>query len=714
MTADNYNIINPHDRDADISFDPDAHLYTVRGVAFETVTTLVNNCFEQFDADYWSRRKATPECPAEVLKKMWADKGREARDLGTRMHDCIEHWYLGDLDASTNIGDRAFDNFKQFSASVHLTPFRSEWRIYIEEFRLAGTLDFLAVNLDGSFELWDWKRSNKVVTPSGTPVKADRWGKHGFAPVEHLSDTSYTHYALQLSIYRYILEHRYGIRVSRMALGVFHPDYNCPWVVDVPYLHDEVVALLERRRSSRPGLPGAFVKMLCGMGEAFAGLPAALQSTQPVTGIRLNRGKGGVAPEGAVPVPWCPCGYTLPERPQFILDPALHRGEYYVQDPSSMAHAAAVAAARDVVLSFVTSRPMRYLDACSAPGGKTTAAIDVLGDGAFVVANEYDKVRTSILCENIAKWGYEGVVVTRGDAAAAKGCRDFFDIIAADVPCSGEGMMRKDDKAVEQWSPSLVAECAARQRGIVDNLWRMLAPGGCFIYSTCTFNTSENEEIVDYLVKEYGAEVLPIAALDRPEIVGAVGRDYPAYRFLPGKVDGEGQFIALLRKPGEPASEVASRDKKSAKSRKSKQPTAAMPDASLWLSGEWAVTSDDGGTSFSAMRPEHTALLPVIADSGFKIITAGISLGSVKGRDIVPSQSVALARALRSDEWPRVEVDREQALEYLRGHAFALPDGTPRGIVLLTTDGGRPLGFMKNIGNRANNLYPDPWRIKVL
>jgi hypothetical protein len=243
----NYNEQHIHPRDSRLSFDEAAHIYTVDGVEYETVTTLVEDTFEKFDAEYWAARKATPECPAEMLKKQWEEKGRIARDLGTVMHDNIERHYLG-LEPNDAAPDRAFDNFKIFAANRKLQPYRSEWRIFIEEFHLAGTLDFLAVTDDGQFEIWDWKRSNKVVDASGNPIKFSRYSKRAKAPLEHLPDTTFQHYALQVSIYRYILSQKYGIDTCAGHLGVFHPDYDQPYVVDLPYLEDEVITLLNTRR----------------------------------------------------------------------------------------------------------------------------------------------------------------------------------------------------------------------------------------------------------------------------------------------------------------------------------------------------------------------------------------------------------------------------------------------------------------------------------
>lgn len=246
----NYNELNHHRRDDLLAFDADTHKYTVAGVEYGSVTELVEDCFEKFDAEYWAERKATPQCPAHVLLAQWEERGKDARDRGTRLHDRIERHYLGLPDLPDD-GDRAFALFRDFAACRSLAPYRSEWRIFYEDCHLAGTLDFLAVTPEGKLQLWDWKRSNKVCDDDGQPVTDNRWRKRAFAPLASIPDTTFFHYALQLSIYRFILAEKYGIEVESAHLGVFHPDNASWWVVDVPYLRDEVITLLSHVAASR-------------------------------------------------------------------------------------------------------------------------------------------------------------------------------------------------------------------------------------------------------------------------------------------------------------------------------------------------------------------------------------------------------------------------------------------------------------------------------
>lgn len=239
----NYNSRNIHQRDIHLHFDESAHKYSVDGEEYKSVTTLVSECFEKFDADYWAIRKAPTlgMSPSEV-KSMWEKKGEEARMLGTQLHDKIERYYLG----LPNTSDETYQLFEKFAEYYKLTPYRTEWAIYDEDSKIAGTLDFLNYK-DGVFTIFDWKRSNNILR-CGAPEKSSRWGKRALEPITHIPDTTYWHYALQVSIYRYILEKNYGIVVSDSKLAVFHPDYKQPYVINIPYLKEEAIAVMNHAK----------------------------------------------------------------------------------------------------------------------------------------------------------------------------------------------------------------------------------------------------------------------------------------------------------------------------------------------------------------------------------------------------------------------------------------------------------------------------------
>ena len=283
----------------------------------------------------------------------------------------------------------------------------------------------------------------------------------------------------------------------------------------------------------------------------------------------------------------------------------------------------------------------------------------------------------------------------------------YLDLCAAPGG-SGEGMFRKDPGAVEQWSPALVAQCAERQRLIIDNVWDAIAPGGLLIYSTCTYNRDENEAMVEYIEAKYGATVVDLDLPLEWNVAPGVGKD-GCCRFLPHRTRGEGLFVCVLRKPGDDEARTAFADKRHTGTRSGV--AAKVPDAVRnWLtggSGEFAF-SLSGDTVVAV--PQGLARDVEAVSRQVKVLSGGVEVGTVKGKDIVPSQSLALSTALNRDAFVTVEVGYSDAIAYLRGDAIMLGD-VPRGVVLLQYQ-GVPIGFAKQLGNRANNLYPREWRIR--
>lgn len=447
-----------------------------------------------------------------------------------------------------------------------------------------------------------------------------------------------------------------------------------------------------------------------------AGLVSALETTDPSVAARLNPAKpivdgvDSIFSDALDRVPWCDDGRYFSSRPDFTHDPALHQGCYYVQDASSMAMDRIL---RRIVpgISLPDGCRLRYLDACAAPGGKTTAAISALRDVScdpLVVANEFDFRRAEILKENLIKWGYEGCVVARGDTSRLRKLPGFFHVVAADVPCSGEGMMRKDPKAVAQWSPALVDQCAARQREIVSNLWDALAPGGYMVYSTCTFNVAENERIIDFLVEECGAQPMCLDAGDFP---GAIWTG-SMLRFLPSLVRGEGLAIGVVRKPDGDMADFRRRNRKqkgdAARGGEKGSMKNLKSGCGCWLRPDVPVEIVERENTLTAVPTIHADEMRHLA-SLLDVIHMGVPLGEVKGKNVVPGQSLAMSGLLNREAFPGIEVDLPTALSYLRREALGGFDA-PRGCVLLGF-GGQPLGFVNHLGNRSNNLYPPAWRI---
>ena len=432
----------------------------------------------------------------------------------------------------------------------------------------------------------------------------------------------------------------------------------------------------------------------------FEGLVETLVSTKPSVSVRRNPGKSTAAPFAGSAVPWCPEGITLEERPNFTLDPRLHQGAYYVQDASSMFHAY-------VVEQLVTAaeHPLTVLDACAAPGGKTTAAISRLPKGSMMVANEFVPQRAAVLRENLIKWGEPNIVITNSDTQAFRKMADSFDIILADVPCSGEGMMRKEPMAMKQWSPKLVCDCANLQWQIVESLWPALRPGGYLIYSTCTFNVHENEEMLARISKAFpDSRFVEIKTPKEWGIAPSLDASIPACRFIPGRIEGEGLFVGVVQKKGELSQPPISSGKAGCKQHPLAQ---ALIDADTYTTQQ----ATDGRVN--AFPTSHLPLFKQLSSvKGLNIIHHGIVLGNAKGRDLIPSQSLAMTTALQRGYFAEYEVGADDALSYLRHQALSLPKGTSSGFVLLTHN-NLPLGFVKNLGSRANNLYPKPWMIHI-
>ena len=451
-------------------------------------------------------------------------------------------------------------------------------------------------------------------------------------------------------------------------------------------------------------LPQAFIertRQLLG-DEAYTPFEEALQTETPVS-IRPNRMKCSQPVEGES-IPWASSGTYLKNRPTFTFDPLFHAGCYYVQEASSMF-------VEKVLLEYVKESVV-MLDLCAAPGGKSTLCRSALPEGSLLVANEVMRNRSQILAENLIKWGHPEVVVTNNDPADFTELTHLFDVILTDVPCSGEGMFRKDQVAVDEWSLENVDICWKRQRRILADIWSALKPGGILIYSTCTFNREEDEDNVAWIAKELGADVLSVPVEETWGITGNLtGKDFPVYRFLPHKTKGEGFFLAALRKHEGEVETVTFRTEKKKKGKDTKQKPLTVPkEAKAWLedSSEYSLAMKD--TSVVAFPKAYESEYALLQQS-LKVIHAGIILGEIKGKDLIPHHSLAMSTALASDAFPKAEVTYEQAISYLRKEGLVLDAGVPRGYVLLTYQ-DVSLGFVKNIGNRANNLYPQEWRIR--
>ena len=436
-------------------------------------------------------------------------------------------------------------------------------------------------------------------------------------------------------------------------------------------------------------------------------------------------------------VPWCSTGYYLPERPQFTLDPLLHCGAYYVQEASSMYAQKAFEAIEANDPEFFNNK-IKVLDLCAAPGGKSTHIASLLNNTSLLISNEVIKNRAVILADNMAKWGAENVVVTNNDPRDFKNLKGYFNLIVVDAPCSGEGMFIKDPASINEWSPANVDLCASRQRRILQDIWNSLQEGGYLIYSTCTFNHFENDGNLQYIVDELGAEVVEVnfnpttdnrntpdnnALTHKANIIKTSAG---GYQFVPGLVKGEGQYMAIVKKLSGRESEIkAGKDKKGNyrkdDGRKGGKNGNGQLKGFLYLP-ESAYELTLAGELVKAYPKELANDIRYI-ESQLRIVSSGIAAATVKGKDYIPHADLALTTgyanmANKPQEhnchelpFPVVELSKEQALAFLSKEPLVL-DNEPNGYLLLTYL-GYPLGFVKNLGNRSNNLWPQARRIRM-
>ena len=436
--------------------------------------------------------------------------------------------------------------------------------------------------------------------------------------------------------------------------------------------------------------------------ELYEKLHAALDQEPPVS-LRLNPFKT-INGETEVynvdeSVAWSDNGYYLSGRPNFTFDPLFHTGVYYVQEASSMFVA--------WIVKQLIHSPITMLDLCAAPGGKSTALRSVLPQGSLLFCNEPITQRASILAENVQKFGHPDMVVTSNFASDYRKSGLQFDAILADVPCSGEGMFRKDAGAIAEWSETNVEHCWRLQREIIADIWPCLKPGGLLIYSTCTFNDKENERNVEWIAKELGAipDLPPIPSAWN--ITRSIGSELPTCRFIPGVSKGEGLFLCVLRKSLE--HDIVNEEKRK-RPQKSIAQKNKLPETPQWLNADLAFDTRQINGNIHAIPSQWISLLDK-ACTALRIVHAGVALATPKGKDLVPHPALAHSIALNTNAFCKCELDYDSAIAFLRREAITLTPETPRGYVLVTYQ-GMPLGFVKNIGNRANNLYPQEWRIK--
>lgn len=455
-------------------------------------------------------------------------------------------------------------------------------------------------------------------------------------------------------------------------------------------------------------LPEAFEnRMKRLLGDAYADFHEALCHEDPVKGLRVNTHKVSAevfaenAPFALEPIPYVDGGFIVADDAGAGKHPYHHAGAYYMQDPGAMATVAAIPT------DFWKREDLRILDLCAAPGGKTTQLAALCAPrGGVVVANEYVSARSRILAGNVERMGLDNVLVTNVDSKYIGGWYpDCFDLVVVDAPCSGEGMYRKNDLAISEWSPENVTMCAARQREILDNTVKTVAPGGYLLYSTCTYSTEENEEMVAYILEKYpDFRLVPCASGVTAHTVDGVDDMSLCRRFYPHVCRGEGQFVALLRRDeGDSFGNL-------------------VKDARVPLGKAEATVASDFFKDTLGTRPTGLFMcgsnvarfdydLPI---PPFGVVAAGVAVGEVRKGRITPHHHFFMAYGTDFSVQVVLDADDPAVSKYLAGEEIAV-DSSESGyaaVLLRMGDAEIPLGGGKLSGGRLKNYYPKGLRVR--
>lgn len=410
------------------------------------------------------------------------------------------------------------------------------------------------------------------------------------------------------------------------------------------------------------------------------------------TSIRINPNKK-INTKTLESVKWCELGYYLPERKKFTFDPLFHAGTYYVQEAGSMLIEQAFLQFTDL------DSPLKVLDLCASPGGKSTHILSLINSGSILVSNEVIGSRVSTLQQNCIKWGNANCIITQNDPKDFEKFSQKFDVVVIDAPCSGEGMFRKHSHAIDEWSEENVSLCSSRQQRILHDAWNCLKENGLLIYSTCTYNLKENEENLSEFLNEKKGESLTLNLPVDWSIHETNHNGIYGYRMMPHKTKSEGFFISCIQK------------KENSESKSYKAKKSFLKSHFEWESyikhSENFKGIDFKNKQFVFLKDGVSFLTNCLLQLNVRHF--GIEIGELKGKDFIPSISLALSKHLDKNAFTVYEANEEEAMSYLRKENIS-PKSKQKGYELICYK-SYPLGFIKNLITRANNLYPKGWRV---
>lgn len=429
-------------------------------------------------------------------------------------------------------------------------------------------------------------------------------------------------------------------------------------------------------------------------------------SQQPILSVRVNPLKPAAIFESCESVAWCREGKYLTHRPSFTLDPLFHAGTYYVQEASSMF----LSEIFRQLFPLAEKPSLKVLDLCASPGGKSTLMLSEISPGSLLVANETIHGRIAPLFENLVKWGAPNFFLTGNDPGEFSDIKNYFDVILVDAPCSGEGLFRKDGKAVKEWSEDNVRKCASRQKRILSDISGSLKENGILIYCTCTFSGEENEENAVFAAADGGFESVKIDLKEEWNIYESVelsgNRNIYSYRFYPHRVRGEGFFVSVLKKSG--GSEKPLYGKYSPKKGNSLIPENRKKILYPWLREPEKYEFTQWGDKVFAV-PAGLWEDYLFLSSRLNMRLPGICIGKIVNETLVPSHQLALSSVI-SENIESVELEREGALDFLRRGSIMPLKKNLTGWALVKYSGYN-LGWIKILDHRINNYFPKELRI---